>query len=109
MDNVGKHLKLTKGKILLKMDDDNYTIWSLFDNKRVQLTLNNIDILRSNIVEKQNGGYSTSLADAVLEKYMLKHCVDKDYYAVANRGNLLFVMGLQLDTIKKITNYYNLL
>jgi hypothetical protein len=46
------------------------------------------------------------MADAVLKKYIVKYCAGKDYYAIADKRNFLFVMGLKKDTICKIIDYY---
>jgi hypothetical protein len=106
---IGKHVKLTKTKILLKISDNSYAIWCSSDNKKVLLSTDDIIQLRLSILENSQVVLEQSLPIAILEKHVIKHCIEQDYYAIVAKSNYGFIMGLKKDTIKKIVELYDLL
>lgn len=106
----GKHLKLTKNKILIKTGDKSFTIMCFSDHKRVTISLADINQLRVNLVEKDSQeSRDESMPDAVLDKYVVKYSAGQDYYAIVHKANYGFIMGLKMDTIAKIINLHNYL
>lgn len=106
--NFGKYLKLTKSKIFVKTGDNSWVLWSIFDNKKLILDEDDIEVLRRRIVEGViEFQYAERMVDAALKRYVVKHCTDKDYYAVADKRNFMFIMGLKRETIFKIVEYFN--
>lgn len=105
---VGKFLRLTKSKILLKSAEKTYTLWSIFENKRLILDDDDMEIIRRSIIDGYSEiGYGEKMADAVLKRYIIKFCADKNYYTIADRNNFMFIMGLKKETFEKITYYHH--
>jgi hypothetical protein len=106
----GKYLKLTKSKLLLKTADNKYIVLEHNDNKRLFLDDDDIDVMLRRMIDGVSDfQYGEKMADAILKKYVVKYCADKDYYAIADKRNFLFVMGLKKETICKIIDYYKAL
>lgn len=103
----GKFLKLTKSKILLKTGENRFMVLEIHDNKRLILDEDDIDVALRRMIEGVNDfQYGEKMADAVLRKYIVKYYTDREYYAVADKRNFFFVMGLKKETICKIVDFY---
>jgi hypothetical protein len=103
----GKYLKLTNSKIMVKSGSDTYTIWSMYDNKKLIINDDDIEEIERQIVIGNNEYiYADRMADAVLTRYLVKFCADKNYYALADRNNFFFIMGLKKETFCKIIDHY---
>ena len=105
VSNFGKYLKLTKSKIMLRSGEKTFTLWNIYDNKKLILDEDDIAIIQRRIFDGMNP-YADQMADAILKKYVIKFCADKDYYVIADKSNFIFIMGLKKDTLFKIIDFY---
>lgn len=109
VDLYGKFLKLTTNRFMIKTSDNMYLVMSTADVKKLYLSSDDIDILRSSIVEQPAFVERNSIADAFLENTVVKYCDEGNYYSFVNKKNFKFEMALKRDTIERIVNFHSTL
>ncbi len=95
---------------MIKSDETEFTVGSTIDNKKLILSYSDIEIMHNRIMEyirymSDNCGD----LDAVLERYLVKYCEEKDCYIFAHKKDLSLAMGLKKETIKRIVDFHKVL
>jgi hypothetical protein len=108
--DFGQYLKLTKNRFMVKTSETEFMVMSISDNKQLILSYSDIEIMKNRILEyirymSDNCGDM----DAILERYLVKYCEEKECYIFAHKKNLSLAMGLKKDTIIRIVDFHKVL
>ncbi len=88
-------VKLTQAKRFFKSDENYYTLWNIYDNKKLILSKNDMTLLAKINIDDSN----TSEWTLDLERYFVKFVHDKQFYQIIDKKTYFGIMGLKLDTL----------